>query len=117
MHTSHVSNKRCTVSLVTYHVSYVASRRVRLVVTNRFPVNCSLYESRLLSALDASRHSAFMLVTVTVCRMTTLSCNNILWRKKDNEFWVFHVELFRTPTTLLEVLTISVLLAMLKNTW
>ena len=38
-------------------------------------------------------------------------------RKKDDEFWVFHVEQFGALAILMEVLSISGLLAMLKNTW
>ena len=57
--------------------------------------------------------------------MTELSSNKLFYekerkkegRKKDDEFRVFCAEQFQTPEILLQVLVISIVLAMLKNTW
>ena len=62
----------------------LASRRTWLVVNNHFPVKCSLYESRLLGALDGSRSSFFVLDSPEQL-VVQRSCCVIKWltRKKE----------------------------------
>ena len=39
---------------------YMATTRAQLVVSNHFPINCSLYDFQLLGVLAAGRFSIFM---------------------------------------------------------
>ena len=94
--------------------------RTCLVVTNHFPVNYGLYETQLLGSLDASRCSVLFYIPPN-----SLSFDSIIYKtgfyletnKEKDKFHVFEVEQFQTPAILLQVLTFSVLLAVLKNAW
>ena len=55
-------------------------------------------------------------LAITACNMMASSLNKGLWRKKEDELCVVRVERFQALVILLEVLTISELLATLKST-
>ena len=88
----------CSISLVTDHMTYMASRTALLVLSNHFPVSCSLYESKSLGPLDTSRQCFIFRLTLMACCMMVLLCNNIFSKKerrKENEkFGIFEVKWF-----------------------
>ena len=47
----------CSISLVTYHMTYMASTTAWLMVSNHFPISCRLCECQSLCLLDAILHS------------------------------------------------------------
>ena len=57
--------QHCSISLVTCHVTYYfiwhPEEHGLWSVIKRFPVNCNVYESQPLGALDASKRSVFIL--------------------------------------------------------
>ena len=73
-----------SISLVIYHKTlfYMASRRAWLVVSNHFPINCSLCKSRLLGPLDARKQCCCFRFALTTCCMIELLHKKVFGKKE-----------------------------------
>ena len=79
----------CSISVVTYCVTYVASRNAWFVVSNHFRLNYTLYASQLLGPLDASRCSVIHArCTLTACHIMPLLYNKDFVEKEKK--WILH---------------------------